>query len=399
MWPSTERTLRDEARGELESSPASSADGAAVLIIGAAYALVGTIVCSRIDDAALRALLAAGALVTLGRLAAERRGPGASAAGSLAFAGCLGALGGRALLLGDEATRTLVVGLAFGYAAGLLMKGIARPLVSVPSLFLASTPLIAATFWRGDSASLALGGLMLLMLAGGLDRLKRIHDDFAERTARGRRFADLARADELTGLANRLALRELRDDPTGRVRPGGLIAAHCLDLDHFKPVNDAFGHSAGDTLLRAVAGRLVGAAGPGAFVARTGGDEFVVIQFDATDENEARALARRLAGAIRVPYIVHDRAVAIDVSVGTAVAPAVGLNLDDLIRRADADLYDDKARRDEPGPGPGPDPGRGRGRGPIAHRGDSVIPMPTPAFVIGDPRSRARSRPARLQNG
>lgn len=373
MWPSTELASRDEAR--LEPSPANSSDGASVLVIGAAFALVGAIVCSRVDDAVLRALATAGVLVSVGRLSAAASRPTAAALGSFAFAGCLGAMGARTLLVGDETTHTLVVGLSFGYAAGLLMRGVARPRVSVPSLFLASAPLIAATLWRGDSASVALGGLMLLMLIGGLDRLKRIHDDFAERTARGRRFAHLARIDELTGLANRLALRELRDDLPHRVGPGSLVAAHCVDLDRFKPVNDAFGHAAGDSLLKGVAGRLVGAAGPGCFVARLGGDEFIVIQFNA-DEAKAEALARRLGGAIRVPFVIQGRVVTIDASVGTAVAPAAGLDLDHLIHRADAALYRDKTQRVET----------------VRHRGDSVIPMPTPAFAIGRPPNSPPSR-------
>lgn len=378
MWPSTELTLRDEAR--LEPSPANSSDGASVLVIGAAFALVGAIVCSRVDDAMLRVLTTAGVLVSVRRLAAAARRPNATALESFAFAGCLGALGARTLLVGDETSHTLVVGLGFGYAAGLLMRGVARPRVSVPSLFLASTPLIAATLWKGDSASLALGGLMVLMLIGGLDRLKRIQDDLVERTARGRRFAHLARVDELTGLANRLALREIRDDLPHHAGAGSRIAVHCLDLDRFKPVNDAFGHAAGDAVLKEVAGRLTRVIGPRDFVARIGGDEFVVIQFGPADEAETRDLARSLVEAVRAPYIVEDRIVAIDASVGTAVASAAGLDLDHLIRRADAALYDDKARR----------------RGAVAHRGNPVIPMPTPPLPAGrfpgSPPSRRRAR-------
>lgn len=374
MWPSTDLTLRDEAR--LEPSPANSSDGASVLVIGAAFAMVGTIVCSRVDDAMLRALTMAGVLVSIGRLVAAARRPNAAAVESFTFASCVGALGARTLLVGDETSHTLVVGLGFGYAAGLLMRGVARPRVSVPSLFLASTPLIAAAFWKGDVASLALGGLMILMLIGGLDRLKRIHDDLVERTARGRRFAHLARVDELTGLANRLALRELRDDLPLHAGAGSRIAVHCLDLDRFKPVNDAFGHAAGDALLKEVAGRLTRVIGPRDFLARVGGDEFVVIQFGPADEAEARALARSLVEAIRVPHLARGRIVTIDASVGTAVAPAAGLNLDHLIRRADAALYADKRRR----------------KGTVAHRGEPVIPMPSPPRVAGSPSSRRRAR-------
>jgi len=386
MSPWTKRALSDEERWG--PSTADSSDIAPVLVIGVAFVLVGAIIRARVDDPALHSLTMAGALVAVGRLTKFARRPAISAVGSFAFAACLGAMGARTLLIGDEATHTLAVALAFGYASGLLMRGVSRPWVSVPSLFLASTPIIAATFWNRDPASLALGGLMLLMLIGGLERLKRVRGDYVERIEQGRRFADLARADELTGLANRLALRELRDDPPRLAKAGPLIAAHCLDLDRFKPVNDALGHAAGDALLKVVADRLARTVGPRDFVARVGGDEFVVVQMGAAGEEDAQILARRLVEAIRAPYSIEGRALSIDISVGTAVAPAEGLNLNQLLHRADAALYESKTRRN--------------GSGAVGTRSDSVsvIPMPPSAFAAGRfPGSRPSRNGARSRHG
>jgi len=384
MWSSADLTLRDMAR--LESSRAEPSDGASVLIIGAAFVLVGAIVSSKVDDAVLRVVANTGALIAVARIVVLSRRPAASALGSFAFAACLGALGARTLIVGDEGTRTLVVALAIGYAAGLLMRGVSRPWVSVPSLFLASAPMIVAAFWKWDAPSLALGTLMVLMLAGGLERLKRLHDDFLAQIALRRKFENLARVDELTGLSNRLALRERRDKLLhGADREAGtVIAAHCLDLDRFKPVNDALGHAAGDAVLKVVAGRLSRTAGPGDLVARVGGDEFVVVQVGATGEDDALALARRLVEAIQAPCVIAGRVLTIDASVGTAVAPADGLDLDHLIHRADAALCERKARRNGAG----------------VSRVDSVIPMPPPLLASGRfPGSRPSRTGARSLHG
>lgn len=374
MGPSTERAWDDEELWE-----PSSTDLAPILIIGVAFAMVGAIIGSRVDDAALRSLAVIGVLVGVVRLTKIARGPSASALGSFAFAACLGLMGARTLLVGDEATRTLAVALTFGYAAGLLMRGVSRPGVGVPSLLLASTPTIAATFWNRDPVSLALGGLMLLMLAGGLERLKRVRGDYVARAQRERKFAELARVDELTGLANRLALREFRDGLPRRVelgaevQPGSLIAAHCLDLDRFKPINDALGHAVGDAVLKAVAARLIRAVGPRDFVARLGGDEFLVVQMDAAHQDEVGALARRLSRAIQAPMYLQGRALSVDVSLGAAVAPAVGVDLDKLIQRADAALYDCKSRREGEGGGAG----IGIEIEIAPTRSDIIIPMPS----------------------
>lgn len=374
MWPSTERARSDEERWE--PSSADSADFAPILIIGVAFAMVGAIICARVDDPTLRFLAVVGALVGVGRLTKAARHPSASALGSFAFAACLGAMGARTLLVGDEATRTLAVALTFGYAAGLLMRGVSRPGVGVPSLLLASSPIIAATFWSRDLVSLALGGLMLLMLVGGLERLKRVRGDYVARAERERRFAELARADELTGLANRLALREFRDGLPRWVeteaQSGPLIAAHCLDLDRFKPINDALGHAVGDAVLKAVAARLVRAVGPRDFVARLGGDEFLVVQMNAANEDEVAALARRLSRAIQAPLFLQGHSLSVDVSVGAAVAPALGVDLDELIHRADAALYDCKTGRSRTGAVDAAPP-----------RPEIIIPMPSSSFSNG----------------
>jgi diguanylate cyclase (GGDEF)-like protein len=118
---------------------------------------------------------------------------------------------------------------------------------------------------------------------------------------------------------------------------------HCLDLDHFKSVNDTLGHPVGDLLLKAVAERLGRCVGEDALVARLGGDEFAVIQPIAAGPNEAGELASRLIAAVAAPYEVQGNEVVIGASIGIALAPDDGETADVLLRNADMALYRAKA--------------------------------------------------------
>jgi diguanylate cyclase (GGDEF)-like protein/PAS domain S-box-containing protein len=147
-----------------------------------------------------------------------------------------------------------------------------------------------------------------------------------------------ARHDALTGLANRRAFH----DALERERPPEVsVAVLYVDLDRFKPVNDEWGHEAGDRLLVEVAARLTRACRDGDTVARLGGDEFAVF-CPTCDRDDARAIAQRFVDALRQPIDVGRSAVTIGASVGvaTGVAPAGAA---DLARLADDALYRAKA--------------------------------------------------------
>ncbi|MCW2544345.1 MAG: hypothetical protein JWM40_1897 [Frankiales bacterium] len=150
-----------------------------------------------------------------------------------------------------------------------------------------------------------------------------------------------ARTDPLTGLANRAFLsREaalaLADyDPA---RPPALV--YC-DLDGFKTVNDAWGHSAGDELLRKVALRLKELEGPDITIGRLGGDEFAVLIADTPDD-EVDAFTERLMAALREPYALGEREHHIDLSVGIAIAQP-GDQVESMLRNADLAMYQAKS--------------------------------------------------------
>lgn len=112
-----------------------------------------------------------------------------------------------------------------------------------------------------------------------------------------------------------------------------------LDLDKFKPVNDLFGHNAGDALLNEVASRLRSCTRKIDLVARQGGDEFILILPDIYVRKDIETLCQRIASEISRPFIVNGNEVYISVSMGIALAPQDAMNASDLIRLSDIALY------------------------------------------------------------
>jgi diguanylate cyclase (GGDEF)-like protein/PAS domain S-box-containing protein len=151
--------------------------------------------------------------------------------------------------------------------------------------------------------------------------------------------------DPLTGLPNRaLLLDRLGHALAGAERPDAPIAVILLDLDNFKLVNDSLGHDAGDEILRALAPRLVHAAGAGDTVARMGGDEFGLVLETLHDEREAVAVAERIAAALETPFVVGSGTQRITASTGVVVARS-GDEPSAILRNADTALYSAKARK------------------------------------------------------
>ncbi|MCZ2815895.1 putative bifunctional diguanylate cyclase/phosphodiesterase [Modestobacter sp. VKM Ac-2984] len=165
-------------------------------------------------------------------------------------------------------------------------------------------------------------------------------EDITDRLAFEARLAHQANHDPLTGLPNRTRLAE---HVAARFRPGaGGLACIFLDLDNFKVVNDSLGHTAGDALLVEVADRLRATVRPGDLVARFGGDEFVVV-CQQVSEDDAVALAERIGEALHRPLTLagvelHPRA-----SVGVTVQTAEHTVAEELIRDCDIAMYQAKA--------------------------------------------------------
>lgn len=170
-----------------------------------------------------------------------------------------------------------------------------------------------------------------------------LHEDITEQRQRLAQIAFHARHDPLTGLPNRLAMRDELQRQLLRNARGDELAVLCMDLDRFKAVNDKFGHAVGDTLLIQVADRLRGHARGTDFVVRLGGDEFAVFQCGTQQPVSSTSLARRLIAALSEPFDLGGQVAQIGVSVGIALAPFDGDTPDALLKSADLALYRAKA--------------------------------------------------------
>jgi diguanylate cyclase (GGDEF)-like protein len=158
----------------------------------------------------------------------------------------------------------------------------------------------------------------------------------------GERQRRLSRRESLTGCFNRRAFYELFPREVERARRlGHGVAVVFLDLDHFKRVNDRYGHETGDRLLQQLAARLFGIIRETDLLFRWGGEEFVIL-LPHTDPGEAPALAERVRAAVADrPFLANEanHGVSITVSVGVADAVAGPVDPDALLARADAACY------------------------------------------------------------
>ncbi len=155
-------------------------------------------------------------------------------------------------------------------------------------------------------------------------------------------IAHMANHDPLTGLPNRMLFGDRLSNAVAHVKRGGMLAVLYLDLDRFKPVNDTYGHKAGDELLVRVAQEMRGSVRESDTVARIGGDEFAIVQTGIDSPADAGALARRMLQLLSRPMELSGCRVRIGASVGIAIAPEHGLDCDDLLLRADKALYRSK---------------------------------------------------------
>ena len=165
-------------------------------------------------------------------------------------------------------------------------------------------------------------------------------DDVTEAVALRLELVEAAERDVLTGALNRAGVMKRLEHLVGRHGSTPVSVLFC-DVDGLKQVNDRFGHVAGDDLLRTVVAAIADELGDGSWVGRLGGDEFLVV-LDGADEAEARTAAERTTRSLRAARTSCDRSVS--ASIGLACARS-GETADDVIRRADASMYEQKVRR------------------------------------------------------
>ncbi len=198
---------------------------------------------------------------------------------------------------------------------------------------------VQVALWQ-NTLAVALG----LSAVAGLGLAQLRSRQRAERRAEDR-VHYLARHDALSGALNRSSFAEALAQAVQRRRlGGGDFAVLCLDLDHFKDVNDSLGHAAGDQVLRQATQRLRDVLRHGDTVARLGGDEFAVLQQGVEGAEAVRRTAQRILDALSKPYRVHSTSggqtpVSCGVSVGAAIFGADAGSLEELMHKADLALY------------------------------------------------------------
>jgi diguanylate cyclase (GGDEF)-like protein len=229
-----------------------------------------------------------------------------------------------------------------GIGGPICARNYPAPRYAVMLVSLAIVPLAVGAAMTGEPWLLIMILQVPLFLVGALEIIRRFQRMAIATLQAEQSSYDHARHDALTGLLNRFGLAELEEEEFGGTSRRFVL--FYLDLDGFKPINDRFGHKAGDTILRLVANRLKSSVRGGDVVARLGGDEFVIVA-SGMQPPAAETFSNRVVRVVSdEPYLLEDGShVSIGISIGYACAPDDGVSRDDLHRKADAALYDAKA--------------------------------------------------------
>jgi diguanylate cyclase len=210
---------------------------------------------------------------------------------------------------------------------------------AVPDMAIALSPELVPAKMLGAGVVLA----VLLVIGSGFSSYII---DLKSRTESAERIHQLSFNDTMTGLPNRIAFNERLSFAAAESHElAHKLAAFSIDLDGFKDVNDLFGPSGGDQLLIEVADRMRRVLGPGEFLARQSGDEFLGLQMSGNHPHDARAFAERIAQALARPFKLQDQTVTLTASVGYSIFPTDTRERDQLLSNAKLAMHRGKSQR------------------------------------------------------
>jgi diguanylate cyclase (GGDEF)-like protein/PAS domain S-box-containing protein len=168
--------------------------------------------------------------------------------------------------------------------------------------------------------------------------------DITEHKQMEQKLKEMATHDYLTGLPNRVLLSDRFTVAAALARRNkSRVAVMSLDLDHFKPINDTLGHDAGDQVLKSVGARLAGIIRASDTVARTGGDEFILVLLETNHVKDSTTIAQKVLNSFAEPLLIDGHQLHLSTSIGIAIYPEDAEDMKTLTKKSDAALYYAKA--------------------------------------------------------
>lgn len=325
------------------------------LIMTLCFAGTGAFITSRTDDPLLLLFYGLGLIASAARLLTlfgQRRQALAPSLGLhvarvierrfgsayIAFAVTFGAFAARAFAIVEPDLHIPLVALVYGYGAGVAATVSLRLWISITAVLAAIVPMILVSLLMPGGAHWGTGVLTTLFLSGGVMSMIERTRDIAAQISMRRLMETLARQDDLTGLPNRLVLRERFEQIIARADEAELVAVHCLDINQLEPVNEMYGHMAGDALLKAIAHRLRRVVRGDNFVIHLNGDDFVIIQPGILEPGEAEGLAHQIVSTLDKSYMVAGEDIIITANIGYAIDLQHGADLERLLLAAERAL-------------------------------------------------------------
>ncbi|QJQ32994.1 EAL domain-containing protein [Sphingomonas lacunae] len=246
--------------------------------------------------------------------------------------------------LTKTATRQVMNSVGHDFLVGGITLAAILLLVGTGTAWLRS--ILGFTNMVGQSQSAVAGTLLLniALILFGWRRYRDLRSEVVRRTLAEAKALELAQYDALTGFLNRRALDEIGSARLAEWRAAGhSVAALVIDLDSFKSINDLYGHAGGDRLLKETANRIARACPPSALCARLGGDEFAVLLPLPTEDHEAlHKLGEALVSFLTDPVQIEALAASTSSSLGGALADNPSITIEQLLRNADAAMYQSK---------------------------------------------------------
>jgi diguanylate cyclase (GGDEF)-like protein len=267
-------------------------------------------------------------------------------AGALSYALLAGLIGALTLAVGDfHHLPLLTISYALVYGVGIAARNAGRPVMAVGQLLFSSLPIVVACLVFGSAPLYVLAGIVVFLIFGMISITVNVFNVLREQIVAADASAKMAdqmreqaRTDIVTGLLNRAGLNHELVEQLMRLPPGSKLALFWLDLDRFKEINDTLGHAIGDGVLAEVARRLADVAPRDATIARFGGDEFVAACIVA-DRGESEQLASAMIGDLSRPFRIDGNRIGSGASMGVALLPDDGPDIETVMQSADLALY------------------------------------------------------------